>query len=192
MITRNTKKILSFLLRELELKNINQISRELKISVGSSFKILKDLEKRGFVNLKIIGNGNYYKINLKNKEAIKFCELILLEEKSNLRSYAKIYADEVEGFRDADLIILFGSVLYNKKFNDVDILFISKNARVISKFCLNISQVRSKPIVPLILDKKDLIREIKNEKDSILNIIKTGVILRGENVFLEVIRNARL
>ena len=39
MIPKNTKKILLYLLKNFELNNINQISKKLKISVGSSFKI---------------------------------------------------------------------------------------------------------------------------------------------------------
>ena len=62
----------------------------------------------------------------------------------------------------------------------------------ISEFCLNISKVKTKPISPLILRKSDLIKEINNKKDSILNLIKTGVVLKGESIFLEVIKNVRI
>ena len=49
MIPKNTKKIILYLLRNLELVNINQISKKLSISVGSAFKILKDLGKDNIV-----------------------------------------------------------------------------------------------------------------------------------------------
>jgi len=42
------------------------------------------------------------------------------------------------------------------------------------------------------LKKGDLIKEIKDKKEVILNIIKTGVILKGESIFVEVIQNANL
>ena len=47
MIPKNTAKIMRFLLRNTEKigYNINQIAKSVKISVGSSFKILRDLEK---------------------------------------------------------------------------------------------------------------------------------------------------
>jgi len=191
MIPKNTAKIISYLLRNFEPRNINQISRELNISVGSVFKILKELEKNRIVLVKKLGNAKYYNLDLRNNETISICELLLLEEKRNLKNYAKIYADEIKNFKSAELIILFGSILKNKEFNDVDVLFITNKVKEVSKFCLSISKVKTKPIVPLILKKQDLIKEINNKKDSILNLIKTGVVLKGESVLLEVIKNVQ-
>lgn len=191
MISKNTKKILNYLLRNLELKNINQISRELKISVGSSFKILKELEKRKFILMENLGNANYYKINFSNSELIKILELILIEERTELKSYSKIYAQEFKNF-NCPFIILFGSILKGGKFNDVDVLFVGCKVGSVSKFCLEISKVKSKPVVPLILSKKDLSEEIKKGKVSILEIVRKGIILKGESLFIEMIKNAKL
>jgi len=190
-ISKNTKKILYHLLRNLPDKNINQIARELEISVGSAFKILKKLEKDRIISVKEMGNARYHRLNLRNPETIKLCELLLLEEKRALGGYAKIYSDEIEKFKDAELIMVFGSVLKNKKFNDVDILFLTGKVKKVSDFCLEMSKTKSKPVSPLILKKQDLINEIKEGRDSILDIIKTGVVLRGESVFVEVIRNVK-
>ncbi len=192
MIPKNTIKIIRYLLRNFELRNINQISKEINISLGSTFKILKDLEKNEIVLLKKLGNANYYILNLKNQETNRLCELILLEEKRNLKSYAKIYSDEIKNFKNADLIILFGSILKNKQFNDVDVLFVTNKIKEVNKFCLEISKIRTKPIIPLILKKSDLVKEIDNRKESILEIIKTGIVLKGESVFLEVIKNVSI
>jgi len=192
MIPKNTIKIIRYLLRNFELRNINQISKELNISLGSTFKILKDLEKNEIILLKKLGNANYYILNLKNQETNRLCELILLEEKRNLKSYAKIYSDEIKNFKNADLIILFGSILKNKQFNDVDVLFVTNKIKEVNKFCLEISKIRTKPITPLILKKSDLVKEIDNRKESILEIIKTGIVLKGESVFLEVIKNVSI
>ncbi len=191
MIPRNTKKVISYLLKNLEIININQISKKLKISVGSAFKILKELEKDNVVLTKNLGNAKYYKLNLQNNETIKLCELVLLEEKRKLKGYMKIYADELKNFKDAELIILFGSILKKKEFNDVDVLFVTAKTKNVMEFCLEISKVRTKPISPLILKKQDLIQEIKNEKETILNIIKEGIVLKGEDKFIDVIKNAR-
>jgi len=192
MIPKNTTKIIGYLLRNFELRNINQISKELNISLGSTFKILKDLEKNEIILLKKLGNANYYILNLKNQETNRLCELILLEEKRKLKSYTKIYSDEIKNFKNADLIILFGSILKNKQFNDVDVLFVTNKIKEVNKFCLEISKIRTKPIIPLILKKSDLVKEIDNRKESILEIIKTGIVLKGESVFLEVIKNVSI
>jgi len=191
MIPKNTKKIILYLLRNLELVNINQISKLLEISVGSAFKILKDLEKNNIVSSSNLGNAKFYQINLNNEETIRWCELLLSEERRNLKGYSKIYAEEIQKFEHSELIVLFGSVLNNKDFNDVDVLFIANKPKEVTKFCLSLSKVRTKPVVSLILKKEDFIKEIKNNKEVILNIIKTGIILKGESVFLEVLKNVK-
>ena len=192
MMSKNTKKIICHLLKNFELSNINQISRMLNISLGSVFKILRDLEKNEIVSVKKLGNAKYYNLNLKNNETIKLCELLLLEEKRNLKSYSKIYANEIKDFKSAELIILFGSILKNKEFNDVDVLFVTKKIKEAVKICLEISKTKTKPVVPLILKKSDLIKEIKNKKESILDIIRTGIVIKGESVFLEIIKNVQM
>ena len=191
MIPKNTKKIILYLLRNLELVNINQISKLLDISVGSSFKILKELEKNNIALSFDLGNAKFYQINLNNEETIKWCEILLSEERRNLKGYSKVYAEEIQKFEHAELIILFGSVLNNKDFNDVDVLFITNKPKEVTKFCLSLSKVRTKPVVPLILKKEDLIKEIKNKKEVVLNILKTGVILLGESAFIEVLKNVK-
>ena len=191
MIPKNTKKIILYLLRNLELVNINQISKKLSISVGSAFKILKELEKSNIVISNNLGNAKFYQINLNNEETIRWCEIFLSEERRNLKGYSKIYAGEIQKFEHAELIILFGSVLSNRDFNDVDVLFITNKPKEVTKFCLNLSKIRTKPVVPLILKKEDFIKEIKNKKEAVLNILKTGIVLRGESIFLEVLKNAK-
>ncbi len=191
MIPKNTKKIILYLLRNLELVNINQISKKLSISVGSAFKILKELEKSNIVISNNLGNAKFYQINLNNEETIRWCEILLSEERRNLKGYSKIYAGEIQKFEHAELIILFGSVLSNRDFNDVDVLFITNKPKEVTKFCLNLSKIRTKPVVPLILKKEDFIKEIKNKKEAVLNILKTGIVLRGESIFLEVLKNAK-
>ncbi|MEA2037891.1 MAG: hypothetical protein U9O94_10375, partial [Nanoarchaeota archaeon] len=169
--------------------NINQISKALEISVGSAFKILKELEKDNILYRKEISNATHYKLKLNNNEIIKLCELLLLSEKRGLKSYAKIYAEEIQKFEHAELIILFGSVLKGKTFNDVDALFLTNQVKKVNSFCIEISKVRTKPVVPLILKKEDLINELRNKKEAMLSIIKEGIIIKGEDMFMEVIKN---
>lgn len=191
MIPKNTEKIVLFLLKNIDELgyNINQISKLNNISVGSAFKILKELEKNKILLKKGINNASHYKLNLNNYETVKLCEFLILGEKRNLKSYAKVYADEIMKFEQADLIMLFGSILNGNDFNDVDVLFVTNQLKKVNDFCLEISKVRTKPVVPLILKKDDLIKEIRQKKEPIRDIIKKGVILKGESVFMKVIKN---
>src|SRR3989339_339344 len=135
MVPKNTKKIMLYLLRNLELVNINQISKRINISVGSAFKILRELKKNNLVLSSDLGNAKFYQINLNNEETIRWCEILLSEEKRNLKGYSKIYSEEIQ--------------------------------------------------------KENLIKEIKDKKEVILNILKTGIILKGEFALLKILKNVR-
>ena len=191
MIPKNTAKVIMYLLRNTDEfgYNINQIAKLNKISVGSAFKILKELEKDKITIKKEIGNASHYKLNFDNPETTKLCELLLLAEKRNLREYAKIYADEVIKFKDAKMLMIFGSILKGKEFNDIDVLFVTNQTKKVNDFCLEISKVRIKPVVPLIMGQEDLIKAMKQRKEAILDMMKNGVVLKGESIFVEVIKN---
>ncbi|MDD4877795.1 MAG: winged helix-turn-helix transcriptional regulator [Candidatus Nanoarchaeia archaeon] len=194
MKDNNESRILRFLLRNNARPgfNINSIARNIGISVGSAFKILKELEKSGMASVERLGNACFYSLNLANEEAAKRCELLLLEEKRDLTGHAKIYAEDIQKFENAELIVMFGSVLRKKDFNDVDILFVTDKAREASSFCLEISKVRAKPVVPMLLKKTDAVRELRERKEVMQTIIREGIVLRGEQVFIEIIKNGRV
>ncbi len=191
MIQKNTARVIMYLLRNIYEfgYNINQIAKLNKISVGSAFKILKELEKDKIIIKKEISNASHYKLNFDNPETTKLCELLLLAEKRNLKGHVKVYADEVMKFKDTEMIIIFGSVLKGKEFNDVDVLFISNQTKKVTYFCLEISKVRTKPVVPLIMKQEDLIKAMKQRKEAILGMMKEGIVLKGESIYVEVIKN---
>lgn len=191
MIPKNTTRIILYLLRTIDEfgYNINQIAKLNSISVGSAFKVLKELEKDKFIIKKEISNASHYKLNFGNPETTKLCELLLLAEKRGLKGYAKVYADEIIKFKDAELIIIFGSVLKGKEFNDVDVLFITNQIKKVNDFCLEVSKVRTKPVIPLIMKQEDLIKAVKQKKEAVLSMIKEGIVLKGESIFVDVIKN---
>jgi len=184
-LTKNTKKIIEYLLRNIGKVgfNVNQLAKNLRISVGSSHKIIKALKREGIIQLIDLGSSLYYKLNLNNPDTMDICKLILRENKRKLSSLAKTYAEEIEKF-NADIIILFGSILEKKEFNDVDVLFVTDNVKEVNKFCNEI--LKNKPVNPLIMPFKDFIKN-KNGK-IILEIINKGVVLRGEEKYLEALK----
>ena len=191
MIPKNTTRIIIYLLKNVDEfgYNINQISKLNNISVGSAFKIIKELEKDKIIIKKEISNASHYRLSFDNPETIKLCELLLLAERRSLKGHAKLYADEVIKFKEAEMIIIFGSVLRGKEFNDVDVLFLTNQTKKVNNFCLEISKVRTKPVVPLIMKQEDLIKAMKNKKEAILGMMKESVVLKGESIFIEVIKN---
>ena len=151
-----------YLVRNIAEKfNVNQIARNLKISVGSAYKILKLLEKKQVLIAEKIGNGLYYNLNLENKEAENLVPLVLIESRNKSLAgnpYASIYAkdiQETETFSKA--AILFGSILVRKDANDIDVLFIidKGNTNKVEDFCLKLSNLRPKSVNPLMMTGAD-------------------------------------
>ncbi|NOZ64626.1 MAG: winged helix-turn-helix transcriptional regulator [Caldiserica bacterium] len=196
MTNKNTSKILEFLLRNItQSYNINQIAKELKISVGGAHKILKSLEQDNILTSIKLGNAIFYRLNLDSKETQKICELILLESKNRVlknNPAAKIYAEdlkEVESFSEA--MILFGSILVKgKEARDVDVLFIVKSSQIkkVEDFCLRISSLRPKKVVPLLMSKNDFRNNLKKRDTVVVDILKTGVILSGEETIVKILK----
>ena len=191
-ISKNTNKVIDFLLRNIGKVgfNVNQLSKNIKISVGSAHKILHGLKKEEIVIITDMKSSIYYKLNLNNPDTIDICKLILRENKKHLPSYIKIYVEEIEKFKEAEIIILFGSILDKKDFNDVDVLFITNKIKEVNLFCNEISKIRTKPINPLIMKLDDFTKNIKNKNNVILEIINKGVIINGEERYMVVLKNA--
>src|SRR3989344_7213148 len=189
-ISKNTNKVIDFLLRNIDKVgfNVNQLSKNIKISVGSAHKILHELKKEEIVIITDMKSSIYYKLNLNNPDTIDICKLILRENKKHLPSYIKIYVEEIEKFKEAEIIILFGSILNKKDFNDVDVLFITNKIKEVNLFCGETSKIRTKPINPLIMKFDDFIKNIKNKVVS--EIINKGIVIKGEDKYIEALKNA--
>ena len=195
MFPLNLTKIVEFLFRNTPNRfNVNQISRELKISVGSAYKILKSLEKKGILVSQKIGNGIYYVLNLDNKEAENITELVLMESRNkslSKNSHASIYAkDFKDGEKLSKAIILFGSILESKDAKDVDALFIidKGKSKAVEDFYMKLSNLRPKRINPLLMTMADFKENIKKQDRVITDILKKGVILFGEDTVINILR----
>ena len=167
-------------------KKASVISKMLRININS-----KEHPKNNIVISQTIGTAVNYTLNFDNPETVKLCELLLLEKKRLLSGYVKLYGDSLQKFESAELIILFGSVLTKKEYRDVDVLFVTKKSKEVHTFCLGLSKIRTRPVVPLILTKEDLVNEGKKKKDAIVSLLQEGVILRGESVFVEVMNRVQ-
>lgn len=195
MFPLNLTKIVDFLFRNIPNKfNVNQISRELKISVGSAYKILKSLEKKGVLVSQKIGNGIYYALSLDNREAENITELVLLENRNKMLSkkpLASIYAKDLkEAEKLSKAIIIFGSILETKEANDIDVLFIIDKGRskVVEDFCMKLSNLRPKRVNPLLMTMADFRGNIKKQDKVVTDILKKGIILSGEDGIINTLR----
>jgi len=195
MFPLNLTKIVDFLFRNIPNKfNVNQTSRELKISVGSAYKILKSLEKKGVLISQKIGNGIYYALSLDNREAKNITELVLLENRNKSlakKPLASVYAKDLkEAEKLSKAIILFGSILKTKDANDIDVLFIIDKGRskAVEDFCMKLSNLRPKRVNPLLMTMADFKGNIKKQDRVVVDILRKGVILSGEDEIINTLR----
>ncbi len=195
MLSTNLIRIIEYFFRNIPNRfNVNQIARDLRISVGSAYKIVKSLDKRKILISQRIGNGIYYTLNLDNKETENIVELVLIENKNKSLAenpLASVYAkdlQETEKFSRA--VILFGSVLDKKKVNDIDALFLidKGKGKIVEDFCLKLSSLRPKRINPLLMTTSDFKSNIKKQDKVVVNILKKGIIIFGEEKVVKILR----
>lgn len=195
MLPINLSKIVEFLFRNIPKRfNVNQIARELKISVGSAYKILKSLHNNGILVSESIGSSIYYALNLENKETGNIVGLVLIDSRNKTlaeNSFASIYAKDLkEAEKFSKAIILFGSVLDKKDAKDIDVLFIidKGKAKRVEDFCLKLSNLRPKAVNPLLMTMADFRKNIKKQDEVITEILKKGIILSGEDAIVKTLR----
>ncbi|MBU4311437.1 MAG: winged helix-turn-helix domain-containing protein [Candidatus Omnitrophica bacterium] len=195
MLPANLIKIVEFLFRNIPNKfNVNQIARELKISVGSAYKILKSLEKKGVFISQRVGNGIYYVLDLDNKGAENITELVLMESRNEFLAKNPRPSIHAKDLKDAEklskAIILFGSILDTKDAKDVDVLFIidKGKSKAVEDFCMKLSNLKPKRVNPLFMTMADFKANIKKQDKVIVDILRKGIILFGEDVIINILR----
>lgn len=192
-ITKNEARVINLILRDfIRDYNINQIAKELKLSPRGAYKILKKLENNEMVLPKKIGNNIIYKLNFKNSTTASLCQFVLTEKETT--PYLKVLINDLQQLRQfTDTVVLFGSVLAKEKHaNDIDVLLVfeKNNLEKVQAEIERINRIKPKKIHAIMQTKKDLINNLKNKDFALLEEIKTGIVLWGENVLFEAIKKA--
>ena len=138
-----------------------------------------------------MGNAKYYKINLENDEAKKIWELILLEEKRNLKGYPRLYANEIKDFKKADEIILRflkqGKVAICPTDTVYGLICDATNKKAVEKLFKIKKRQKTKPI-PIFVKNVKMAKElafIDKEQEKFLKKVwpgKVTVILKAKGV----------
>lgn len=193
MIPTRTKDIIEFLLRRLYEPgyNVNQLARELHMSVGNAHHIVTQLKEQKMLRVVDLKTAIYYSLDLTNPDTLDFCKIIMREQQRNLEPGVRPYAEEIKKFEESDFIVIYGSILEKNDFRDVDVLFITKNVKRVHDFCLEVNKIRRKPIDPLIMTKEDFTSNIKKKDPVLLDIILKGIVIKGEDKFMEALQNGQ-
>ncbi|MBN1386709.1 hypothetical protein JW968_07125 [Candidatus Woesearchaeota archaeon] len=171
--------------------NANSISKKANITPMGALKILKRLEKEGVLKSSKIGQATIYRIS--NAEyAKRYVSLMLSREALHAPPRIRRWITELRKIRNADIIILFGSVLRKPDPNDIDALLITDKRRFrrLQKEVNEINKVNPKKIHPLYQTSGEIQENVKKEHKPILDAIK-GILVTGEDQFIRVYHESR-
>ena len=190
MKTKNEEKAILRILKNPEIEyNANNISKFLKITSMGALKLLKRLEKEGILKLKKISNISFYKINFESSFAIDYVSLMLKSEAEHSFSYVKRWINEVRKIKDAEIAVIFGSVLKNyEKAGDIDVLFVvnRRNFDILKKEIEKLNLLNDKKIHSIYQTKEDLTGNLEKKDKVILEAIK-GIAVFGEKDFVDIL-----
>lgn len=193
MKEESNKKILKILLKDFSFKHtISSLSKEIRINRVGVWKALKKLEKEKLIKLEQIGKEKtsviLAELNFNNPVTYKSLSLLLTEEASNQERWIYNFS-ELENH--LDFLVLYGSILYSKEANDIDILAIvtDKNSfKPINEAILRIQKSQAKKIHLMDLTKEELKEELKKQNKAYFDALKKGIVIFGQDNYIKFIR----
>ncbi|MCH8003648.1 MAG: hypothetical protein IH934_03365 [Nanoarchaeota archaeon] len=195
-ISENGKKALKIIFTDF-LTNYNSYNIKDKIGISDvgSLKLLRNLKEKNILVSEKMGNAIFYKANLKNKYVLKLLELIFLDH-SNSSIFVKGWIHDLRSFsQTTKAIFLFGSILRKgKNARDVDVCFILKSPKDYSKLQNKVNEMNKKSrlkIHPLYLTEKDFEEKLREKDKPLIDMVKNCVVVHGENLFVEVVKNVQ-
>lgn len=147
-LTENEREVLLLLIKDFTAEyNARSLSTKVNLSPRGALKALKILEQRGLVKSRRLGNALIC-TPVFNEHGRRLSALLLFEE---AQEKAHRWVKEFEGFTKACALVLFGSVLRTKDYNDVDLMIVveEKDYKSMSKIVDEKNKILLKRIHPV-------------------------------------------
>jgi predicted nucleotidyltransferase len=190
MISDKEKAILVLLFKDFSTSyNARSISGKVGMTPRGALKAFKNLEKQGFVVARRFGRAIDYKFSFSSVLAKKSIELFLLEE-AELKH--KRWLAEFDGLADANILVLFGSAARKEKdYNDIDLVVVVRKEKLnaVSKAVAEKQELMTKRIHVVWQSPGDLMKNLKKKDPVMLDALRTGVVLKGQNELIGVVEN---
>ena len=163
-LSDNEFSVLNFLVRNFTEKlTIRNIAQRLNFSPAGVFNILKKLEKQNIVVGQKLGTGLFYSINFENKIAEHLAGIVLLYSEEGISLNVEQLKQAKAAIFDKKIILL---ITDNVAFLDIAI-----------------------PNIEVIVKTEDGVIGLLRKKDpAILQMLKNGVVLFGEDKIVEIIK----
>ena len=189
-LTQKEKEALLILFKDFtSFYNANSISKLLDISHVWAQKIFKKLLKQNLLTDRKIGKSIVYKLKLEDDYARKLIAFLLADEANTFKRWKEEFR---ELSKKAKIVILYGSTIKNyTKANDVDIMIVinKKDAGEIDQIIKQKNDILPKNLHAIKLTHKDMIKNINKKNKVIIDIVKNGVVIYGQDKYVEIIKN---
>ena len=187
-LTRKEQEALLIIYKDVtNFYNANSLSKELEITQVGTMKLLKRFEKNNILLSKRIGKSIVYKINIEEEFVQKLIAFALINEASKYQRWK----DEFKSLRKKDRILLFyGSAPRNySNAKDIDIFIVVNKEEFhdVNKKLEEIQSILPKKIHAIKATKEDLVKNIKEKNKSMVEILKTAIVLYGYDKYMEVV-----
>ena len=165
-LSDNEFSVINFLVRNFtERLTIRNIAQRLDFSAAGVFNILKKLEKQNIVVGQKLGTGIFFSINFDNKIAEHLAGIVLLYSDEK---FEKINTEQLRNAKAA---------IFDKK----TLLLVTDNITVLDITFPNI-EIISK-------SEEEVINLLRKRNLEILQMLKKGIILFGEDKIVDIIKN---
>jgi predicted nucleotidyltransferase len=191
-----SEKVLVMLLKEpIETHTVTSIAKVLKITRQGLWKSLNKLEENKLIKLEKIGETKtgttIIKLNWENPLTEKTLSIALTKESLKYERW-RFNFKELEN--NIESLILFGSILHSpKEANDIDILVIvkDKNIKKVKSFILEAQKSQNKEIHSTNLIPTEMKQELKKSNKAIVDAVKKGIVLFGQENLISLIKEVK-
>jgi len=170
--------------------NANSLSKEVGLTPRGALKILKKLKANGLLKSKQLGKAVFYKATLEDHYTSKIIETLLIAE---AREHAERWIDEFDDvYKTTEIVLLFGSIIKNpKKASDVDVVFVFRKGKYnkVRDFISKKNKTLFKKIHEIPQTIGDLKDNLKEGNKAMMDAVRTGYVLHGQDVLVKVIKN---
>jgi len=187
----NEVKVLLLLFKDFSVDcNASVIGKRVGISRMGALKIVKGLEKQGLLSSKQFGNSVFYRINFRNSFAKSCLRFLLEKEAEQSVSRVKRWVVEFSKFKGtAEIGVLCGSILTRDDVKDVDLVLVLKKSQQskVNSLLVEVNKLSAKKVHLVKQTMQDIKSNLKKKDKVLLSILKTGVVVFGQERLVEVV-----
>lgn len=189
-LTQNEKGALLILFKDFTtFYNANSISKFLDISHVGAQKIFKRLLEQNLLIDRKIGKSIVYKLKLEDDYVRRLIAFLLADEANSFKRWEEEFRELSE---KAKIVILYGSVIKNySKANDIDVMIVidKKDVKEIDRIIKQKQEILPKNLHAIKLTHNDMIKNLNKKNKALIDIVKNGVVIYGQDEYVEIIKN---